>query len=81
MRKVYVVPKDQPIEEARAEAEALGIGEIVHGVPPRVARATGITDIKSPMVYDEPELVPVKSELEQLIDRVTELEKGTSSRG
>ena len=79
MRKIYLVPEDKPIEEARAEAEALGIGEIAHGIPPRIAKQ-GIKESDLPLAYEEPEIPPEKSILEVLEERIKKLEEKSTGK-
>ena len=79
MRKIYIIAKDKPIEEARVEAEALSIGEIVHGVPPRLAKQ-GIKESDLPLAYEEPEIPPEKSILEVLEERIKKLEEKSTGK-
>jgi len=74
MRKVYIIPEGYDSAKAETEAEALGIGEIARGVPPRIAREIG-ENHKLPYVYEEAEQPVVKDKLTELEERIIALEE------
>ncbi len=71
MRKVYLVPKEMTIEDAIKKSKLLGIGEIVHGISPKMQRETSFEEKDLPLVYEEPETPePIKRDIAQEIDEL-----------
>ncbi len=73
MRRVLIVPRDMKIEDAIVQADLLGIGEIVHGIPPKIQKETNIKEKDLPIVYEEPVIVEPKPR--DLAKEVTELKE------
>ena len=79
MRRVYVIPESMKVEDAIPQTNSLGIGEIVHGIPPKIQRETNIKEEDLPMVYEEPEIPEeiardLFEELDDLKSRLKDLE-------
>jgi len=75
-RSIYIYdPKVMSLDMAKANASAMGIAELVAGVPPRLAGE--LNDLDLPIVYAEPDPPPVVIEptpLELLETRYAHLE-------
>jgi len=78
MRKIYIIPKDEPItEDMIATCKASDCGEIVNGIPPRLESV--IEDKNLPCFFTEiiADIIPernLEAEIDELKARVLKLE-------